>query len=38
VRDPAAPWFAVIVPDGAVGQRRDVHGALPRYTRKEPVQ
>ena len=38
LRDPAAPWVAVIVPDGDVTQRRDAFGALPRYLQKEPVR
>jgi hypothetical protein len=38
LRDPHAPWVAVIVADGDVGQRQDAYGALPRYSRKEPVR
>lgn len=35
LREPYAPWIAVIVPDGNVTQRREAFGALPRYTQKE---
>lgn len=31
VRDPQAPWVAVVVPDGDVSARQEAFGALPRY-------
>ena len=38
LRDPHAPWVAVIVPDGDISGRHELFGALPRYSRKEPVR